>query len=249
MEPQTALPGLQATSDYRVITKSLRQSGGWSVAWGVLSMATGTLLFAANPLLAILPVLLGFFLCAEGLWLLVAPSPAGLIIDGIALMLLGLWNLALTALVATLGTSNPQPLWAILGVWQIWWGVQRARRYPRFAHVRMRPPDPEQLKHVDSVVRSIVKGNIKTEPDLIQFLAGGLWRVRLCEDKVVLVHGAEQDVLFLGRDDLEITPQPNSTGTYRKMTVRIGARTFTGTIEQNLLARYDEWKGGQSEAA
>ena len=120
MSPEL-LDELQRVANYRQMHKRLRTSGIGSVFFGVIAIAIGVKMLRFSDLNLIL-VGIGVFLLIEGLWLIVRPAPIGVILDGIALILVGTWNIAVQILNAAAGHPG-QGFWPILGIFQILWGA------------------------------------------------------------------------------------------------------------------------------
>ncbi len=110
------------------ILKGLKTGGIGSIVFGVIAIALGLATAKDSPVNAGLAVI-GIFLLIEGIWLLVSPQPAGLIVDGIALIILGIWNFCVTVANSSRGGSGGS--FAVLGVFQVVWGIQSFRRYGR----------------------------------------------------------------------------------------------------------------------
>ena len=102
--------------------KTLYSRGGFSILFGIALMYS---LFSATSngqgeltSLGSMALGLGIFLLLEGLVVALTGMRAGFLIDGIAICMVGLWNLG-TSLLA--GGANL--LFAALGVFQLYWGV------------------------------------------------------------------------------------------------------------------------------
>jgi len=121
-----------------------------------------------NPINAVLG-LIGLFLLVEGIWIVSAPTSTGMIVDGIALLILGAWNIFITIANSAAGSGGGPHFFAILGVWQIIWGFQSFGRYKRFSVMPMKKPSEEILRQIDGLVKTITKAKVKEQPDLVEF--------------------------------------------------------------------------------
>ena len=121
---------LRRASNYELLSKALRPAGIGSVVFGLIAMAMGFAEMDMSPVNAVLGVI-GIFLVVEGIWILVSPSPAGLIVDGIALLMVGLWNISVT-----ISGGGDNSVFFLLGVWQIVMGCKSFRRYGHFSRLR-----------------------------------------------------------------------------------------------------------------
>jgi membrane-bound ClpP family serine protease len=126
---------LQAVSNYNLLCKALRPAGVGSIIFGLIAMAMGFAAMDENPINALLGII-GIFLLVEGIWILAVPSPVGMIVDGIALLIVGLWNISVTLGSAAGGIS----FFALLGVWQIVAGCKSFGRYSHFSKLPMSKP-------------------------------------------------------------------------------------------------------------
>ena len=86
---------LQKISNYRSVNKGLRWPAIGSIIFGLIAIVSGVVSIEENPINLVL-ALIGIFLLIEGIWLIVAPNPKGMIADGIALLILGIWNITTT---------------------------------------------------------------------------------------------------------------------------------------------------------
>src|SRR4051812_15833051 len=96
---------LQRISDYRVVRKSLRTSGIGSIIWGIIAVVVGGLALRVN-VLNIFLVTLGLLLIGTGVLNIVAPMPIGIIIDGIVISILGVWNIFISLANIALGAQG-----------------------------------------------------------------------------------------------------------------------------------------------
>jgi hypothetical protein len=121
----------QKVANYKLLCKTLRPAGIGSIVFGIVGIGMGFATMEDNPLNAGLAII-GFFLLVEGVWIAAAPSPPGLIVDGIALIILGLWNIGIT-----LGGNGGAGMFLFLGIWQIVLGGKSFARYGRFSKLPM----------------------------------------------------------------------------------------------------------------
>ena len=236
---------LQRAADFRTVRKTLRPAAFGSIVFGVIAVGLGIASLEDSPVNAVL-VLLGLGLLGEGIWILVQPTPVGMIVDGIALCLLGLWNLFVTFMNASSGGKGPSGF-AVLGVFQIILGIQSFRRYSRFAGAAGGTASAESIKRVDELVAGIEASSEKAAPDIIEFNAKGVaWKGRLTGDLGVLVAQGEQDVVLARKAEVTITPQeaPGSGKTF-KAAFQFGPHNLTGSLSLESYQRYERWKSSR----
>lgn len=239
-----ATADLQRAADFRSVRKRLKPAAIGSIIFGVIAVGLGVASLEDSSLNALL-VLLGFFLLGEGIWLLVQPTPVGMIVDGIALCLLGVWNILVTVANMQSGAGGPR-FFAALGIFQIIWGVQSFRRYGRFAHLAGGTASAEAIQRVDALVAGIFASSMKTAADIIEFTAGGQqWKGRLAPDLGVFVAGAEDEVVLAGKGEVSITPQEPVAGKAFAATFQLGPHSHKGSLSPEAYQRYEIWRASR----
>jgi len=220
--------------------KNLRSSGGWSILWGAFAILGGLASLEQSGCNGVL-VLIGLFLVGTGIAAWRKPSPGALQADAAAMLLVGLWNIAITL---TSGDSS-QNFWAIAGVVQIVWAVQRFARHSKFARVQHIPE--ALVTHVEALVGRIQRANVAATGDLIEFQAKGKrWKGQLAPEMVTLVAGNAQEVRFTPRAGFTLTAQEEAVpGKRLKASIRVKADTWTGRAPYQSLQRYEDWQAGR----
>ena len=226
--------------EHRKQRMMMRGAGTGSLIFGVLAIGMGAAMLSENPLNIVL-ILLGLYLCGEGIWLLAAPGAAGLVAHGIGMLMIGSWNILITVLEAAAGGRVTKV--AVLGLFQLFWGFQsfwQARKYA----ISPKPSD-ETLKALDALVKSITKSKMASEPTLIEFAANGNWKARLSGPQAVFVHQNAQDIVFADRSQVHFVDNGKVLmGSSRKVEFNFGTRKVKGTCSPEALARYEAWKQG-----
>lgn len=242
---QSPFDELQKASNFRIVKKVLRSGGIGSILFGLIAMAVGFGSMNDNPVNAILG-LIGVLLFIEGIWLVSDPKPLGMIIDGIALMILGIWNIIIT--VANTSSGGGSGFFALLGVWQIIWGVQSFGRYGHFSKLPMQKPSDTVNRQVEHRIKEISGLKTKERSDLIEFQAKGLsakgvWKGKLEQNSAVFVMTATQELIFAEKSQvgIDIQGQPQ-TGKTVNAAFQFGGRTLNGSISAENYERYQAWK-------
>ena len=222
------------------LRKALRSSGGWSILWGAFAILGGLASLEQSGCNGVL-VLIGLFLVGTGIVAWRKPSPGALQADAAAMLLVGLWNIAITL---TSGDSS-QSFWAIAGVVQIIWAVQRFAKRSKFDQVQHVPES--LIAHVEALVGRIQRANVPTTGDLIQFQAKGKrWKGHLTPEMVTLVAGNAQEVRFAAREEFALTAQEEAVPGKRVRTlIRVKTDTWTGRVPYESLQRYEDWQAGR----
>lgn len=244
---------LQKVCNYRFIRKSLRPAGVWSILFGLVAVVMGFGGMNVAPLKAVLG-LIGIFLLLEGLWIVFDPRPGGLIADGFALIILGLWNILITFASKEHGGGGGEDgprFFAILGFWQIIWGFQSFGRFVMVSRIPRIKPTDETIKAIDGMVKKILDAETMDAPDLIEFQVKALggkqfWKARLAHDSAVFVRSGGDDVIFAGKDQVYMYIRDKALlGRNLNFRLAIAGRKMKGTIAPDLFDRYEAWKNSQ----
>jgi hypothetical protein len=234
---------LEAAADYRAVRNGLRGAAIGSIIFGLIAIGMGAAFMSEHAANVIL-LCIGVFLLVEGIWLIVAPSAKGLIIDGIALCVLGVWNIVVTIMNMSAGAGH---LWGIvLGILQLVWGFKSFGRYGRFASTASQKPDAEIIKQLDDIVKSVTKANLGESSNIIELkMENKPWRSELSGDTGIFVAVAGEEVIFARRNDVSFegyeTAAPGKDNS-REISVLIRTMKFEGKISPLSMERYKAWK-------
>jgi len=182
-----------------------------------------------------------------GVWIAVRPSPMGMIFDGIALIMVGLWNGWISYLILSRPGSNPNTMLPIMSIAQIGWGVYRLVRYSEFAAVAALRPSKQMVQWLDGTIKSVAKAKLNSDPTAIEFQIKGFnsyqrWKGRLLPDLAILVRDIGKDLRLLPRENLRIDVTGKKLlGKTRKAKFTLGRKTNKGTIAPTSLERFEQW--------
>jgi len=236
---------LQEVADYRTVRKTLRASSIGSLIFGTLALAGG-LMPPADPVLAAV----GLLLLGTGIWNLTAPRPAGILIDGAALVVVGLYNVISTFAAAAQGHAGAGAgFFAKVGVFQIIWGVMSFWRFLRFRDAFRSVPSDVELRQLEGLAEVLRRGKVKESLDLIEFTTSGLsarrWKARLEPAMVVMATDGGREVLVADRATFDIEDRGKVLiGSARKAAFVVRGRRLTGVIPEESMARFQQWKTG-----
>ncbi len=242
---------LQGVSNYLMARKGLRWSALGSIIFGAIAVYLGVTGLEEHWLNGSL-VVLGAFLFIEGVWLVAAPRPGGLILDGFALLAVGCWNIFITVMAGALG-GEAEGRFVGLGVVQIVWGIQSLVRYRRLMSKAIAKPSEEILKKVDELVGAVTSADIKKDKDVIQFQTKGFtreeaWKARLAGEVGIFVAIIGDEALFVRRGEANIASKGKVLlGKSLKASFQIGGRKFKGTIPPESMQRFEAWKASAGE--
>src|SRR5262245_3321915 len=230
------------TAAYRVsIKRSVRRFGWIGALAGAVIVGCGLAAhFAAF-------VVLGAVLLGAGLWNVSRPAASGLLVDGVVMILTGIFNC--TALLWIEARSALLGKCILAGALQVWWGVQRLRFYwsARFAR-----NDRQAIARLETLVRELSRRDAKTDATVAVLRTGrfGLRRDRLgfyAEGAIALL---EHWVVRLEkRSDVWIDVQgTTSLGRTLKVLVHLGDVQVAGQMSLSHFERFERWKLGQEHA-
>jgi len=199
---------LEKVANYRMVRKLLRPAGIGSMIFGAFALLQGISSIEDNPINLIL-ALIGGFLFLEGIWVLRYRTAKGLLIDGIALMVVGLWNIPVSLFNISQGSGGGHNLFIGLGVWQIFWGIQNITRYERFSGVSLEKPSEEALKRLDDIVKGIRRAKAKDHEAIIEFQAKTFpipqsWKGKLFDDMAIFIDRGGAEVLLSDKETTHI---------------------------------------------
>ena len=245
---------LKKASKYLSVPRTVQRIGVGNVVLGFIVMLPGLLTIRESPVNAVL-VLLGLLFFVEGIWMIIARNPAGIIITGITRVLLGVWIIGVTILNAVMGTANGSPLFIILGVVFIGWGAMSFRRHKRLSGVLSEKPSEKTLQQLRAIGRGILELTVEGKGYNIEFKtfsSWGLpknWKGRLEGDTAIFVEKKRKEVflakkgevLFLKSEKLSLRKGYNASFT-------IGDRTMGGEISSTSFESYEKWMKEDSGA-
>ncbi len=237
---------LQKVADYRTVRKILRFSGTGSAIFGAVWVISG-LMAPVEPV----AVVIGVVLIGTGLWNMTAPKPAGIVFDGVTLVMVGAYNIVTPFMAAAAGQHGAGGgFWVKVGIFQIIWGVQGFVRYVKFKDAFRDPPTDSELQQLDHTVTEILRAKVNEVFDVIEFKTHGLmsaniWKARLSDDGAVLVTAGGREARAADKSGFEIVANGKSLiGRSVKATFTIAGKSAKGTISQEGIDRYQMWKTG-----
>ncbi len=247
---------LQQAADFRVGQRTLRKSGIWDIVWGVIIVASGASATRFS-VFTVAILIIGLMLIAVGVWIALAPAPLGLIFDGIALIIVGLWNGGIFWLNLTYAPKghSPNGYLPIIAIAQFAWGIQRLVKYRRFAEAAALRPSPQLTKWLDDTIKSISKSKPADNPQAIEFhfkpFSGlQVWKALLLPDLAILVRDKILDFRLLPRESIQIRQIGKVMMQKRlKAEIVLGKQKGKGTISPLSMERYEQWAGAVPSAA
>jgi hypothetical protein len=244
---------LRKALDYKSLQNHLRSAGIGSILFGIIAIFFGGTAMKGAPVNLVL-VLLGVVLLLEGIWALLRPSAVGIIVDGFVLIALGAWNIFVTVYNISQTTSSGSGAFAVLGAWQVVWGIQSFRQYDRFAYLSCQTVSAAELKSADEKIAAIGNADLLSSPDLIEYKVKTMfkeiiWRGKLLPGSLLLIRG-ENIFQVVEKKDSDITvgegkPQEDPLPG----RLRLAKQTTAIRISRESLRRFQEWKNTANQPA
>jgi hypothetical protein len=239
---------VQALGEYRATLKALRRPGMLGIIFGVGAVVGGVEAMHHDPVNVGL-VIIGFAQIMVGLWHVAAPSLNGLAANGVLMIVVGAWNMFVTAYAS--GTTGV--MIDAAGLVQIGYGVYALSKYRDLRGKFPQPPSEETIRFIDELVRHVSRLKPKKSDDVIEFESKPFVGRRrrwtgLLRDAAIFVT-RQHDVLCDTRLGVTIAPKRKLLLQKRHTAVlRAGGVTHKGLIPTRSLERFQAWKVGASEA-
>jgi hypothetical protein len=226
---------------FQGLSRQLRASGIGSLLFGAIAIVLGATTMGQVSINGVL-IVLGLLLIAEGVWIMAAPSAAGIAVDGLAVTLIGLWNIGIS--LSAIGRSAGNSLsgrFLVFGIFQIVWGIGRVSQYRRYAELRGFRLDPESRSRLDREIEAIQGATGRR--DVVAFKNGAdEGRFRLLGGSAALFLRGKF-VEILSRGDVHCGPVQASAGDSLKLTLRLKKRGLSTTLTPEAHQRLQEWIG------
>lgn len=235
----------------KLLLRQLRPRGIGSIIFGAIALVVGGIGITVNPINGVLAAL-GVFLIVEGIWLLAAPSPQGFIVDGCALIALGVWNILVTIQNMS-ADSGAAPHFGVLGLIQLAWGIQSFGNFKRASEMLSVTTSQDAINRVDALVNTVTKSNSKSNPGYFEvrqqnFLTDQYWKGILLDDIAVLAAVRTHEGIIASRDDFSLTLRgkrpagKHPIGKAITATLVAGGKKMPVQIKAASLERLQAWK-------
>jgi hypothetical protein len=177
----------------------------------------------------------------------------GMIIDGIGLIICGMWNIGITVmpivLVGAAGIGRSAHI-AVIGVMQISYAVQRFQSYSRYkGAIETVPATSEDLAALDRLASDIEKGKPEDRDDIVAFTMATFWshkltwRAQLIGSEAILLNRQAGEMFFLTKDEFDIEVTGKEFLSKRlKASFNLKHRKGQGSLTPESYAKYQAWK-------
>lgn len=220
---------------FGVLQKSLRSGGVWNIFWGSIAILLGLSTISESSTNGFL-LLIGSFLVITGFVARGNLSIGGIVGDGIGLLMVGIWNVALT--IMNISDGYQPGFWGTLGVLQILWGIGRLLQIPSYNKVA--DASIPIVNHIERLVH-FVQETPKSEKIIEIQVKSNRWKALLMPEMVLLVTDRAKEARFVPRSQFRLTiiKEPRPTKPVM-VSIGLGKETWSGTISAEHLNRYDK---------
>lgn len=242
---------LKKVSYYRASQRILNWAGAISIICGVLSLYRDIGSGGKHPL-HIISILIGCLLLVSGVWILITKKIVGLIVFGLMLLIIALWNLGISFYeMQGDAVSISSFLYFGLGIVQIVWSIQMFLRYRQLKKAFLQPPSEKTITMVDEIISSIQKAKPEESADIIEFRSKGFttdqtWRGKLGAETALFITVRDAEPLFLHKNEVNIEKKGKVIlGKTLTVSARLGDQKFKNSfMAPEHLERYETWKSG-----
>ncbi len=236
---------LQQTSDYRFLRKKLISAGIVSLLFAIVAIVQGINSYKINNINLFL-VFLGVFLLFEGIWILFEPNPIKFIVNGITIIIVGSWNIFVLSMYLVAQVKYPAVL-LILGIYQIYWGIDSYLYYYRFKNVPIGIPDGSYLQKIEKILTLFTQ--TKNDPNIIlvqcksiHFLRKTIWTGYLGSDFMVFIDRPGLDFIISGKENVIFKELGNTFfGRYFKIQISVKDRKITLQFKKKANTYFKSW--------
>ncbi|HET6495873.1 MAG TPA: hypothetical protein VFH61_10965 [Thermoleophilia bacterium] len=243
---------LQKLGKYRAVTTKLKRSALMGIAFGMMAVAavvSGEEAFPQELFGAVL-LAIGVAICLVSLWQLTSPSLSGLLAEGVVIIVLGVWNIAVSVLLAGRSMAG-EGSWAGVGVVQIGTGIHSIAQYSKLRKDFPEEPSKESIRLVDELVSNLLAMTRKTSEALVEF-----------KSKPFLGQAKNWKGVLLGDAAIFVTKQRDVTGARKafvtvkrgrklalqkthKAELHVGTEKHKGLMPAWSLERFEAWKAAE----
>ena len=221
---------------------ALPSPGSRSLLLGIVSVLTGVLWKPVDWVLTVL----GAALMCTGAWSMRAPRPTSVIIDAVVLCLVGGYNV-MSAVIKMVDGLPPSPARAVLGLFQILWGI---RRFRKLGSMFQGSPFDREAQAVSQVVGAIRQVATSDVAGIFEDNVGSrrrVWKARIEGDRVVFSEVRGQGRVIGTRDTIKIMARPPKVPNGpRETEISVGATRIRANVSSEALRKLAEWKSGRS---
>lgn len=229
------LRDLQRAANQIMVRRRLRPSGWFGIVFGAFALYVG--FTQMSGAFAIAAILLGVFLGVGGALMIVAPTTDLIIIDGIGIALLGLFNIS-----ATFIRKGSSSVWLILGLWQLKWAYDAFSQYRIFSRLAAEKPSPRSMQLMADLMRDPRATMQSIGGSSITLGTRGLtWSVHLIPRAAIFVASRGRVIIVHNKQDVLLSKAESEPGESVQVTAPLIGDT-PAAISRSDFAAYTDWR-------
>jgi len=242
--PQTHVEKLKVAALCFSMQKSIPRAAWSSIGWGVFTLLIG-MWVPPRTILDYLWIGIGVFLLIEGIWLLrnTSANPANLLLESLALLILGLWNTVGIYFEVQAGTK---PAFAghafIFGIAQLASAYATFAAYPAYKKASQHV-ETLYLQELDQITAGAWKNKPSEQLDIAEFMAKNKkCKAKFLPDYVVLMSNKGRKFEILGRSEVFI--ERNSEKLLSKslnVKLKLGSVELKTQMKPDQFERWQAW--------
>jgi len=249
LPPQTHLDKLKVAARYISLQRGLRSAAWSSFGWGLFTVLIGVLVRPENWLDYIW-LGIGAFLLVEGVLLFRSSSadPKLVLLESLALLILGLWNTVGIFLIVRQGGRPAMGGHSfIIGIAQLASAYATFRSYPMHKRI-CQHVENLFVQELEQMSTGLWKAKPVESPDIVEFLVGTFssgnkkWKAKFLPEYVILASNKGRKFEVAGRPDVSIEPGSEKMfSKARKLTLKLGNETFKAEMTPDAFERWQAW--------
>lgn len=259
------LDNLKEASLNHLLKKRTRAESTGCLIFGVLAVFMG---MGMESLLDPILILIGLFLIVSGIWSLTDPSPRALKTNGIALIIVGVWNILISLSAFFIHLKGAEGgnfffdiLFIFVGIFQIRLGVKTNIAAGWFQEIFDKEILKDLVPQLENLEKELRKADPKKEADIISFEAAEfrakfLGKARLQKDMIIILNQYSGQIFFLAPGEIEISENGKTLlkNAYKinlniqdysnldKPERRVETKKQTGTMPVEDYEKFKKWK-------
>jgi hypothetical protein len=243
---------LQKVAAYRELCRGVRRSGRENVAFACFMLLLAYLAWdnaiqngqrlAAIIIMIVYGTLAGGELLV-GLFKWLAPSAEGILLDGLVLLVFGIYNLGMEFF--RFQNNIPlSPVYIFLGVFMFAGALGRFKTYGAFRKLFADRPTAEHIAWCDDLIHEILTADPQADELALDLPTGPHWKAKLLGRIVFFVARRGSSVWVAGPEDFEILREKADRGTgHRKALLSIHGVPYPEfQITDATWANYQKWR-------
>ena len=252
LPPQTHLEKLKVAALCLSMQKGMHRAAWGSIAWGAFTLIIG-LAFHSHGLLDYLWLGIGAFLVVEGLWLLLSTtaSPSNLLLEALALAILGLWNTVGIFLEYKLGGGHGFTGRAFfVGIAQLASAYATYASYPAYKaalqHVEML-----YTHELEEIAMGVWKAEPSDRPDIAEFtVKSKKCKARFLPEYALLISDNGRKYELLGRSEISIQSSGEKLlSKSLNVTLRLATTDVKTQMKPDQFERWQAWASQATSAS